>query len=86
MNMHIKGHHMTRKIERISGSIKGKILITFERNYPFDTEFLLFFPEELNCTAREILLISKTSNSELPFDVIPVDNTEFTSTDSEKKV
>jgi len=86
MNMHIKGHHMTRQIAGIQGSLKGNILVTFERHAPFESEYLLFFPDELDCTAREILLIASTSKGEQPFDDIPGDLSGFTSNDSENKV
>ncbi len=79
MNMHIKGHQMTRKISGIRGSRDGQILISFEPHAPFDCEYLLFFADELHVTTKEIILIGAIENGDGPFAEIPGDSAGFTS-------
>lgn len=78
MNMHIKGHHITRKISSIKGSLNGQLMIALEPQPPYDCEYLIFFPDELSAKTKEIILIGAISEGEGPFSDLPGDSAGFT--------
>jgi len=47
MNMCLKGHHFTRKIDSVMLNEQGHVLVHLKSHYPFIGEHLLFLPNEV---------------------------------------